>query len=308
MGRATLMSRQNPGGNFIINDYEKVAGNEWFVDSGHAAAVDALGAGMDPDHPLATFAYLCTNFASMSRAGTADDVCYVAPRHAETNATASGITQPAGLKLVGQGRGARRPTFTFSAVGSTWLLSGANAAIENIIVTATAAVTKLFSVTAAGVTIDRVDYTEGSGLPLQFLLTSALADQLTIKNCRHVAVTAGASAQVWIEIVGTDDALIIDNVFHLALNNAAGSYTIRASTAAVRAIIQRNTIVQTGGTTQVSALSLVAASTGYVSDNRVAANVTTLAGTVALASAYGANNLTSHTVNKAGINDPVVDS
>ena len=53
---------------------------------------------------------------------------------------------------------------------------------------------------------------------------------------------------------------------------------------------------------------LASSSTGFVHDNRVAAAVTTLAGTVALASAYGAENYTLNTANKSGILDPVADT
>lgn len=302
--RTALFSRTQPGGIATIADMASHPGNIFFVDSTHAAAANAAGGGQSPDTPLATLAYaigLCT--------AAKGDVIYVMPGHAETIAAAAGIAcSISGVSIIGLGIGANRPTFTFSAVGSTWTITAANVLIRNIVVTATAATTLLFSSSAAGLTLDGVDYVEGSGVPLQFLLTTAASDQLAVKNCFHVAVTAGASAQIWIQLVGPDDSRILDNTFVLALNNASGSYTIRASTAAVRAIILRNVILQTGGTTQTAAISLVAASTGFVGDNRVGANVTNIAGTVALASAYGANNYVTRTVNKSGILDPVVDS
>lgn len=305
MARAALFSRKQPGGVFDITQIEQQPGGVFFVCS--VTGIDGAGYGQNPDAPFATLAYAIATAGVLT--ASKGDVIYVLPGHAENLATGTAIDcNVAGVSIVGLGRGANRPTFTWTAVGSLWAISAANVTLKNVVCTATAATTKLFSVTGSGATLDAVDYVEGSGLPLQFLLTTAAADQLTIRNCYHVAVSAGASAQAWVQLVGPDDTVIEDNKLHLALNNSASSFAIRASTAAVRCQIHRNRIVQTGGTTQVSAISLVAASTGYVSDNRVAANVTTLAGTVALASAYGSENYVSHTVNKSGILDPVADA
>ena len=302
MARTALFSRQQAGGAFSFTNLDQHPGEILFVHSG--TGTDAAGYGQNPDAPLATIDYaigLCT--------ANKGDVIYVLPGHAETIAVAGGITADvAGVSIIGLGNGSNRPTITFSATGSTFAISAANVLVKNLRITCTAATTKMFSITAAGVTLDAVDYVEGAGIPLQFVLTTNAADQLTIRNCRHVGATAGASAQLWIQLVGTDDTRIVDNVFILALQNGATCAVINATTAVVNCLIQRNTILQTGGTTQVSAILLVTASTGFVSDNRVAAAVTTLAGIIALASAYGAENYALNTVNKSGILDPVVDS
>lgn len=309
MTMTALFSRRQPGGIYTIQDMEAHPGVVRFVDASHAAAANALGGGRSPDKPFSTLAYVMTNAATLTPALAAGDVIYVMPGHTETIAAAAGIAcATAGVKIIGLGWGASRPTFTWSAVGSTWTITAASVYIKNIRVTATAAATLLFSSSAADLTIDSVDYIEGSGIPLQFLLTTADSDRLTVKNCKHYAVTAGASAQIWIQLVGVDDVDIDSNLFHLALNNASGTYTIRASTAGVRGTIRNNICMQTGGTTQTAVISLVAASTGYVTGNRVAGNITTLAGMVALASAYGSENYTSNTVNLSGIIDPVADT
>lgn len=277
-------------------------GSVFWVSSTHPfAAANAQGT---PDQPFNTI-----DNAIGACTASKGDLILVAPGHVETISAAAGIAcDVAGVTIIGLGNGANRPTVTWSAVASTWTVSAANVRIQNILCTATAATTKLFSVTAAGCTLDRVDFVEGAGIPLQFLLTSAAADQLTMMNCFHRAATAGASAQLWIQLVGTDDTRILNNYLRLVLFNGATTAAINATTAVVNAEIAGNVILQTGGTTQVSAILLVAASTGFVHDNRVAAAVTTLAGTVALASAFGAENYTGHTANKSGILDPVVDS
>lgn len=262
------------------------------------------GQGTDPTMPFATINYAITQCRASK-----GDVIYVMPGHVETISGAAGIACGiAGVTIIGLGNGSDRPTVTFSAVASTWTVTAANVVIKNIVVTCALATTKMFSITGAGCTLDTIDYVEGAGIPLQFVLTTNAADQLTIQNCFHYAATAGASAQLWIQLVGPDNPRILNNTFLLVLFNGATTATINATTACVKCQISNNRIVQTGGTTQLSAILLTSGSTGYVNDNRIAAGVTTLAGVNAIASCYGAENYCSHTVNKDGILDPGVDT
>lgn len=262
------------------------------------------GQGANANQPFATINYAITQCRASK-----GDVIYVMPGHAETISAAAGIAcGVAGVSIIGLGNGSNRPTITFSAVASTWTVTAANVLIRNMVVTCTAATTKMFSVTAAGCTIDTIDYVEGAGIPLQFCLTSAAADQLTIQNCTHYAVTAGASAQLWIQLVGPDNVQILRNVFWLVLFNGATTATINATTAAVKCNIGWNVILQTGGTTQAAAILMVASSTGFIHDNRCAVGSTALPGIVAAANCYCAENYCLNTVNTSGILDPVADS
>lgn len=278
-------------------------GSIFFVSSGIGSNSNDGGS---PSSPLATIDYaigLCT--------ANNGDVIIVMPGHAETISAAGGITvDVAGVSIIGLGLGLLKPTISFSATASTFLISAANVYVANLRVTPTIdEVVKMFSVTAAYVTLDNIEHFEtASCQTIQFLLTSAAADYLTVKNCYHYQANAATAAQLWIQLVGCDNARILDNVFILTLQNGATCAVINATTAVVNCEIARNVIKQIGGTTQVSAILLVSTSTGYVHDNRVAAAVTTLAGTVALASAYGAENYVSHTANQAGILDPVADA
>jgi hypothetical protein len=278
-------------------------GNHFFVHSGTGSNGNP---GNSPTQPLATIDYaigLCT--------ANKGDVIVVMPGHAETIAAAAGIAADvAGISIIGLGVGTNKPTISFSATDSTFTVSAANIYIANLRVTSTVdEVVKMFHVTAAYVTLDNIEHFEtASCQTIQFLLTTNAADFLTVKNCYHFQANAATAAQLWIQLVGCDNVRILDNVFILALQNGATCAVINATTAVANCEIARNTIKQTGGTTQVSAILLVTASTGFVHDNRVAAAVTTLAGTVALASAYGAENYTVNTVNTSGILDPVADT
>src|SRR3990167_6865734 len=108
MAKTALYAQHTPGGVFTIQDMQSHPREVWFVDSGHAQAVNDAGHGKSPDAPFATLAY-----AFSSDLMGSGDVCYVMPGHAETVAAAQGIVMDiAGVKVIGLGWGSKRPTFT----------------------------------------------------------------------------------------------------------------------------------------------------------------------------------------------------
>lgn len=301
----SLFTRRQPGGLVFLDGAIECPGLELFVDSVNGS--DAPGNGQTPDQPLASIAYahgLCT-------AGQGDTI-YCRPGHVETIAAAAALTlSKSGVAVIGLGRGTLRPAITCNGTDSQLVISGANVLLRNVLLVAGIdEVVSAISLSGAFCVLDGVDVVETTAKQfIQFLKTTTAGDDVTIRNCKHRQATAAAAAQLWIELVGTDRAVIEDNDLQLTLQNGATCAVITSTGTAPKGItIRRNCIVQLGGTTQVSAILLMAATTGDVYGNRVAAGVTTLAGTVALASCYGADNLTSHTVNKSGILDPVVDS
>lgn len=258
--------------------------------------------------PLATIAAaigLCT--------ADKGDIIIVLPGHAETISAAGGITvNKAGVAIIGLGRGSLRPTLSFAATAATFAISAANVLIRNLRVTATIdEVVKMFHITAPYVTLEDIEHFETATFQtIQFVLTSALADYLEIRRCYCYQVTAAAAAQAWIQLVGIDGGIIEDNTFRLTLSNNAASVTISGSTACLGTVVRRNTIVQLGGTTQVSAILFVDSSTGImVHDNRCAVGSTALPGIVDVGNAgYAAENYALNGADKSGIIDPVADS
>lgn len=304
MARTALATNRLVTGGYAIEDTSLTTGSRFFV---HHSGSNSTSRGISPDAPVASWDYavgLCT--------ASQNDHIYLMPGHAETITGAGGVTlDVAGVTTVGLGNGSNRPTITFGNTAATIAISAANNTIRNVRTTCSVdEVVKLFNITAAHATLDGVDYAETATFQaIQFLLTDANADNLTVQNCRHYQATAAAAAQLWIQLIGADRATIRDNIFHLTLNNAATSAVITSTgTAPVDITIARNIIAQLGGTTQVSAILLMANTSGFVTDNRVAAAVTALAGIVALANCYGCENYTLNTVNKSGILDPVADT
>jgi hypothetical protein len=264
--------------------------------------------GRDPSRPLATIDYavgLCD--------ANKGDVIIVMPGHAETLSAAGAITADvAGISIIGLGNGTNRPTLSFGHTAATFAISAANVLVRNIRVTATVdEVVKLFHVTGAYCRIEKVDYFEtAAAQAIQFLLTTNAADFLEVRGCYHYQVNAAAAAQSWMQLVGIDGGIIEDNTFRLTLSNNAASFTIHGSTACIGTVVRRNSIVQLGGTTQVSAILFVDGSTGvHVHDNRVACGSTALAGGVDVGNAgYANENYVLNTADKSGILDPVADT
>lgn len=307
MPKTALFSNHQPGGVFTIQAMEEHPNNVWFVSSTHAAAANSVGSGQGPDRPFATLAY-----AFSSALPAAGDVIYVMPGHVESLGAAGAIAANiAGVRVIGLGWGASRPTFTWHTTDATIAVSAASIQFKNIICTVDIdEVVSMWNITAAHCTLDGVDYADaGATQAIQFILTTNAADQLTVKNCRHVMLTAPAATSVWIQLVGCNEARILDNFFRLVLANAAGAFTIGGTTDPPGCEIARNTIVQTGGTTQAAAIKLTTGTGCFVHDNRVACGSTALPGIVAVGSAgYGAENYALNTPNVSGIIDPVADS
>lgn len=306
-----LFSRRHPGGIYTIQDMIAHPGNVRFVDSAHANAVNALNGGRSPDRPLATLAYAMTNAADLQPALAAGDVIYGMPTHVETIASAAAVAcATAGVKFEGLGWGSKRPTFTWSATDSTWTMTAAGIYLKNIRITSSVAeMVKFFSISAADCTLDAVDFVDAgaTNTAIQFLLTTADADFLTVKNCRHWKGTAAAATEIWVELVGGDGIEISNNKFFLTLRNNSGVRTLASTTTPPKGLlVDNNRIDQRGGTTQDLVVSMVASTTGMYSNNRSFGDVGTLAASIALADMGSSESYQGATVNKSGILDPVV--
>lgn len=242
------------------------------------------------------------------------DVIYVLPGHTETISAAGGITcDVAGVSIIGLGSGNLRPTITWSATASSWLVTAANVLIKNIITTISIdEVVSMFAVSAAGCTLDTVDFEEygalgATGQAIQFLLTTAAADNLTVQNCRHRQWTAAAADQVWIELVGNTNARILNNSFFITAKAATGSYCIRASTAAIEAEVVGNIIIWYGATI-VSPVSFASTSTGVIARNFVGMTGAAVLSTIFVGDAmYMFENYATNSVVTSGLLCPAVD-
>ncbi len=121
-----LWSKKQPGGMFGVIDTSKTTGDIWYV--GSVKGTDGAGYGRNPQKPMATLDYLI-EFTTAD----AGDVVYVVANHAETLLAVDAVDiDKAGLRIVGLGEGANRPTFTFGHADAEFVIGAANVTVENI--------------------------------------------------------------------------------------------------------------------------------------------------------------------------------
>jgi hypothetical protein len=161
---------------------------------------------------------------------TADkgDRVFLMPGHAESIGASGLAWNVAGVSIIGLGNGSLRPTFTWHTTDAVVTISADNVLMQNIFTAVDLdEVVSMFLVTGANVTFDAVDFgaVGTSAQAIQWLLTTNAADFLTIKNCLHRQLTAAASAQKWIQVVGADFFRIVDNTFLIVANASTSART-----------------------------------------------------------------------------------
>lgn len=105
-------------------------GQTWYVNS----AVTG-GTGESPDSPLATLGGAAGALARLNGRTNKGDVIYVMPGHTESVSAADSFSHTgaaSGFSIIGLGTGSMRPTFTWTAAASTWLVDTANVEIANL--------------------------------------------------------------------------------------------------------------------------------------------------------------------------------
>lgn len=224
-----LFSRHAPGGPFTVAGIDVCPGDVWFVDSAATAAGVTTGHGRTPEKPFATLAYAF----SSDLVGSGDTV-YLMPSHAETIADAGGITMDiAGVRVVGLGCGAIRPTISWSTALSTWLITAASTTVENIICTVSAAVdvTAGITVTAADCAFKYIEARE-SGATLQFVDFLKLhtgAARASVQNFKFSGA-AGNIGNSAILVSAVVDAVRIENAWIVGTLIAGGISSTAANT------------------------------------------------------------------------------
>jgi hypothetical protein len=192
--KTTLAIGSQPGGMFSIEDMAHAVGNRFFVHAG--TGTDGAGFGRNPQAPVATLDYavgLCT--------ANNDDIIYLLPGHAENVGSATAcVLDIAGVRVIGLGNGALRPTLTITtATTATISITAANCTIENVLVlggflNVAAAIT--VAATATGTTLRKIETRDKSvilGALIQ-ISVAALASDLTIDQYKHVSIAGGLTA------------------------------------------------------------------------------------------------------------------
>lgn len=234
----------------------------FFVDSVNGSTTNA---GVTPDRAISTIDGAigkCTEGRG--------DIIVVLPNHVETVTAAGGVAlDVAGITIVGIGTGSNRPKVNFTtAVGASFLVTGANCTVVNILFTGGLdALTKPIHVQAADFKFLSCETRDVTGQATDFIVTTAAADRLFIKNWLHNGATA-AGGDTAISIVGGDGIVIED--FQIYGNFAVAAIE-NVTTAATNLRIgggAGENFIQNGlDNAAVVAVTLVATSTGFVGPN-----------------------------------------
>lgn len=233
-------------------------GDVYFTDSGHGNKSDN-NAGTRPTAPTATI-----NGAYDKATASQGDVVLVAAGHAETVASATTLAMDTvGVKVVGLGRGADRPTLTFSATGSNIPVSAASNVLSNFLLTITGTVDVVAGITvsAAGVHLDRIEQREPAATSQWTdAIVGTTCDQLEISNYKFAGLVAGDATQAAISVTGTPAEIHLHNLFIVGEFVAGG---IDISGVATDIHVEDITIEQRHSSTD-ACVTVAATTTGFL--------------------------------------------
>jgi hypothetical protein len=240
-GMGTFVPPQIPGKVFFVNS------------NGGASGVSAGGAhngGQDPNRPYATIGAALT-----AATANKNDIIFVMAGHSETITGAGGITMSkAGVSVVGMGIGARRPRFLMDGADTvTWLISGANCLVRNVVLAAGHAdIVTGIGVSAADVWIDGVEFVnnvvdENFLTEIKLLSTTDNnADGFKVTNCRAMTIDAGGLE--FLEINADVNRMVAQGNFVSKDAATAGKFILQATGKDLRDVLVDNNTLITGMT------------------------------------------------------------
>ena len=187
-----------------VNGAGLTTGDVFFVHSGTGSNDND---GLDSQRPFASM-----DHATGKCTANNGDIVVVMPGHTETVTAAAGLDlDVAGVTYVGIGHGSDRPTVNFTtAVGADMDIDAANVVMHNFLFTGGIdALTGPIDINAADCFLSKIETRDVTGQTVDFIVTDANADRLTISGWVHRGAAA-AGADTAITIVGGDNTTIED--------------------------------------------------------------------------------------------------
>ena len=204
MANSPLFVKYQSGGQFNVIDQSLTTGQVFYVDSSSARAVNNVGAGQNPDYPFATI-----DFAIGQCAVDNGDVIYVMPNHASVMTTAGAIScDVSGIKIIGLGKGAARPTITSLTDPLGSLIATCSVWLENLIfASGVDATVNMVNIDSPDCVIKNCTFKDVTGQGTDMVVTTTNADRLLIEDCQFwQAVAAGPNSAI--ALVGSNDVII----------------------------------------------------------------------------------------------------
>lgn len=260
--------------------YDMPWGNTWFVCN-RSGLVN--GDGTSRDRPMLSLA------DALARS-SAFDTIFVGPGHAE-NVTASMVFSgavaggpntgaqviPQGVRIIGEGIGTNRPTFTLTAAASTFALAAAGATLENIRIlcpqTGTTTNATQVAVTAAGCMVRQCQFQGASSATA--LATTCIqlgAGSSDFQALENTGFTVTGAPTSWLSTTGTVGPARLSiqrNLVRFILGSATGGIvdlSASSGTVPVDLLIADNNFSNLAAASTV-AIKGIAAMTGHVAFN-----------------------------------------
>lgn len=197
------------------------------------------------------------------------DTILVNTNHDETITTAGGTTVSVnGVSIIGLGKGVDRPTISFTtSTAASFNITGNEVLIQNIQFTCGIdAQTAMINVTGTDVGFQNCEFDTNSGTvgAILGILTGATSDRFSVVNCRFLgpAVNSGTTTTAQIQYESAVDILIQECYFTGKMTQAV----LNVTGTVLRGLIRSNFFVIATGT---KAISVAAASTPFISNNRI---------------------------------------
>jgi len=197
------------------------------------------------------------------------DTILVAPGHTENiSAATSLVLDVAGITIEGIGSGTSRPTLNFSATAGKIPVTAANITLKNILFTGGIdAVVNGINVAAAHFTMENCEYRDVTGQCTKFIITTAAADYMKIKNLVYRGDSAAGTTSA-IEITGGNGIEIISPDI---IGNFSASAIEIATTATTQLRMygtsDKPAYVRTYNAADLILKDTITASTGFVGPN-----------------------------------------
>lgn len=207
------------------------------------------------------------------------DIIYVMPGYTESITTNDQIdVDVAGVKIIGLGTGALRPTLTWNGTDATACvaMAAANTVLHNFLLVSSDAgddITGMVRVEVDGVELSHVEQREGTGQPETTILCSDGVDDLYVHDCKGSSLTNGASANdAWLELnaasTGTNRIRIENNWVHGTYDQGC-IWSADSTAAHADILIKGNTLINTASSLYAIDLTSGTNATGMIIDNRV---------------------------------------
>jgi hypothetical protein len=231
------------------------------------------GDGSTPDYPLSSLVGTGGALDKLNDTTNRGHIIFLLPGSAFSVdaadwASATGTANSFAICALGHGN--MRASFTWTTATSTWLIDTDNVAIDNcrlFLAGADAAGSALtvaapITITGAGCTLrnNRIRFGfDADQLVTVGITTTAAADDLTLDGNHCVGATA-AECTTFLDLIGTDNLYMVDNVFEGA-TSAVGVGIVRfATTAALNIRCYRNSYINRKAASEAAVTGLAGVS------------------------------------------------